>query len=231
MEAFRLSRSDERFDWWWDWWPSWIVAGGPIGRYGGGVALAWGEMDRQDGNSAFRLSTGILILVGLFLTMITVVGLSSVGVATKLNTQGLAYTTISLIRAGHLTIDRERARAHSRTRRAIAKLEHANQPVPGELMSALSRFGDVRYFYVPLLDHEGAGEIVPTLAGENPYDLGAKGNWRQIMGPGWGWLLPWQALTRGMGDEIYNWPLAPSVESRLRAKAEESFNARQRISP
>lgn len=70
MEAFRLSRSDARFSWWWDWWPSWIVAGGPIGRYAGGVMLAWKEMDRVDGGGLFRLSNGIFVAVGLMLSMI-----------------------------------------------------------------------------------------------------------------------------------------------------------------
>jgi palmitoyltransferase len=77
MEAFRLSRSDTQFKWWWHWWPSWIVAGGPIGRYGGGVALAWREMDRREGATLFRLSTGILIVVGIFLTMIASVSSST----------------------------------------------------------------------------------------------------------------------------------------------------------
>lgn len=77
MEAFRLSRSDTRFSWWWDWWPSWIVAGGPIGRYAGGVMLAWKEMDKRDGGGLFRLSNGILIAVGLMLSMIAGVSPSS----------------------------------------------------------------------------------------------------------------------------------------------------------
>lgn len=70
MEAFRLSRSNEQFEWWWNWWPSWIVAGGPLGRYGGGVVLGWRELDRKDGGGLFRLSSGVLIAVGMGLTCI-----------------------------------------------------------------------------------------------------------------------------------------------------------------
>jgi len=69
-QALRLARADQQFAWWWNWWPSWIVAGGPLGRYGGAVVLAWREMDRRDGGGLFRLSSGVLIAVGLFLTAI-----------------------------------------------------------------------------------------------------------------------------------------------------------------
>lgn len=40
------------------------------------------------------------------------------------------------------------------------------------------------------------------------------------MGKGWGWVLPWNALRRGMTqDEILNWPIAPEVADRLRDEA------------
>jgi hypothetical protein len=40
------------------------------------------------------------------------------------------------------------------------------------------------------------------------------------MGKGWGWVLPWNALRRGMTlDEILNWPIAPEVAHRLRDEA------------
>jgi palmitoyltransferase len=70
LDAFRLSWSSEQFKWWWNWWPSWIVAGGPLGRYGGAVVLGWLELDRRDGGGLFRLSSGILIAVGMFLSCI-----------------------------------------------------------------------------------------------------------------------------------------------------------------
>jgi hypothetical protein len=75
LEGLYFSRSGEQFAWWWEWWPSWIVAGGPLGRYGVGIALAWREMDRRDGGGLFRLSSGILITLGLFLSAIA--GVSS----------------------------------------------------------------------------------------------------------------------------------------------------------
>jgi palmitoyltransferase len=75
LEAWRFSRVDGQFAWWWNWWPSWIVAGGPIGRYGVAVALAWREMDREDGGGLFRFSSGVLIGLGLLLSAIA--GVSS----------------------------------------------------------------------------------------------------------------------------------------------------------
>lgn len=137
----------------------------------------------------------------------------------KLTRKALAYTTVSLIRSGQLTIDRERQRAHSRTLHAIGKLRSASQPIPKELETKLARFADVHHFYVPLPDIEGGGVIVATLPGENPYDMGDRANWELIMGKGWGWLSPFRSLRRWMGDEIFNWPLAPAVEARLRAEA------------
>lgn len=47
------------------------MAGGPIGRYIGGVALAWREMDRADGGGgAVKLSNGLFVLAGFMLSMI-----------------------------------------------------------------------------------------------------------------------------------------------------------------
>lgn len=216
LNAMHLSRADEQFSWWWDWWPSWIVAGGPLGRYGGAIVLAWREIDRRDGGGLFRLSTGVLIVFGLFLT-----GIASVSRcrAAMIDIQALAYTTVRLIRAGHLTIDRERARAHSRTQHAIDDLHAANRAIPEGLTASLKRFAEIKHFFIPLNDIDGDGEIVATLAGENPYDLGIKGNWEAVMGEGIGWLLPWKAIRRGMGDEIYNWPISSLVKARLITEA------------
>jgi hypothetical protein len=89
MEAFRLSRSNDQFDWWWNWWPSWIVAGGPLGRYGGGVVLGWKELDRRDGGGLFRLSSGVLIAVGMGLTCIAGVSVISMSVSGTKQAKGI----------------------------------------------------------------------------------------------------------------------------------------------
>lgn len=133
--------------------------------------------------------------------------------------KGLAYSTITLMRRGHLTIDRERHKSHTRTRRAIEKLRAASQPIPAKLEESLRRFTDIHHFYVPIPDSPNAGHIVATLPGESPYDFGTKGNWELVMGSGWGWLNPLRAIRRGMGDEIFNWPIAPLVEARLISEA------------
>jgi hypothetical protein len=89
---------------------------------------------------------------------------------------------------------------------------------------ALQRFADIKHFYIPL--ENGDGEIVATVPGENPYDLGPLANWGAVMGPGLGWLLPWRAIRRGMGDEIYNWPISPAVKARLVTEAERQHSVR-----
>jgi len=137
----------------------------------------------------------------------------------------LGYTTVRLLRAGQLTIDRERAKAHGRTLHAIAQLRAGNQDIPEDLSAALDRFADIRYFFVPLGD-AGTGEIVSTLPGENPYDFGVTGNWQAVMGKGLGWTMPWKAIKKGMGDEILNWPISTSVRARLIAEA-KSRHGRQ----
>jgi palmitoyltransferase len=133
--------------------------------------------------------------------------------------QGLAYSTVTLIRHGHLTIDRERQKSHTRAQHAIEKLRAASQPIPADLEKSLRRFTDIHHFYVPVPDDPDRGHIIATLPTENPYDFGAKGNWRLIMGSGWEWLNPLRAIRRGMGNEIYNWPIAPGVEARLIAES------------
>jgi hypothetical protein len=69
------------------------------------------------------------------------------------------------------------------------------------------------------LGDAGKGEIVSTLPGEKPYDLGVTGNWQAVMGKGLGWMTPWNAMRSGMGDEIFNWPISPAVKNRLVAEA------------
>jgi hypothetical protein len=39
------------------------------------------------------------------------------------------------------------------------------------------------------------------------------------MGKGLGWTMPWKAIVRGMGDEIFDWPISPLVKARLLAEA------------
>lgn len=102
--------------------------------------------------------------------------------------------------------------------------------MPIELEDKLRRFADIRHFHVPLPDLPGRAPIVATLPGENPYDLGPRGNWELVMGKGWGWLSPFRAIRRGMGEEIYNWPVAPAVQARLIKEAQrltETDNSRE----
>jgi palmitoyltransferase len=71
--AYRLSHTDPVVKGWYDWWPSWIIAGGPVGRYAGGVILSWKELDRRDGRSVLRLEVGVIAGIGLILGLIAAV--------------------------------------------------------------------------------------------------------------------------------------------------------------
>lgn len=75
---------------------------------------------------------------------------------------------------------------------------------------------------MPVSDHPEGGVVSPTLPHERAYDLRRAKNWETIMGRGWNWVLPWNALRRGMKmDDVCQWPIASEVEERLRNEAEK----------
>ncbi|CAD6572576.1 MAG: hypothetical protein TREMPRED_000578 [Tremellales sp. Tagirdzhanova-0007] len=207
IAGYRLSWADERIrTWWYAWSWSWIIAGGPIGRFTSGIILGWRELDRLDPHRIVRLEFGVLVAIGIMLGMITA---------------ALAGTTITLIISGQLTIDRERAKSHVRARMAMAKLVAKGQSVPETVKQNMDRWGEKRYFWVPV-DGDGSGIIVETLDGEKAYDHGRKRNWELVMGPGWRWIWPPNALLCKVGmntEDIFNWPIAPAVKVRLRQAA------------
>ncbi|WVF73190.1 hypothetical protein IAT40_008009 [Kwoniella sp. CBS 6097] len=275
-QAYATSWADERIrSWWWDWTWSWVVAGGPVGRYAGGVILGWRELDRIDaitregdvGPGLRRLNVGLMLGFGVVLALISA---------------GLAFSTITILLSGHLTIDRGRTSAHAQAVTAIYGLKIKGLPIPDELEEKLWRFSDRTWFFVPLplpprsstpVDSSGTrasdpitdetpksrsnrdptpeeqerqqerqqeqeqdplikenqgvlvkgGAIIPTLTCERPYDHGPRKNMQIILGTeGYGWLLPWNALRPSRSREgLFLWPLAPGVESRLRAQAEK----------
>ncbi|WWC71886.1 uncharacterized protein I206_105845 [Kwoniella pini CBS 10737] len=212
-EAYTLSWTNEYIRQnWWEWRYSWIVAGGPIGRYAGGTFLGWKELDKIDEDSILRLNVGLMVLLGIILALISA---------------GLAYTTISLLIKGNLTIDRGRSTAHNQALMAIRRLQLQNQSIPAKLEANLAKFSDQRYFFVPLPLTEGQlgrkGKIVETLPHERPYDHGLKKNLHIVLGRGWKWILPWNALRRGMDDEVFMWPIQDGVERRLREEAQRRF--------
>lgn len=82
----------------------------------------------------------------------------------------------------------------------------------------MDKWAEKRWFFVPSVD-TSKGRVVSTL--EQVYDL--DNNWQAIMGEGWGWVLPWQALRRGMSlNDICVWKIRPEVTSRLKRQAESS---------
>ena len=51
------------------------MAGGPVGRFAGGIILGWRELDTQDGGGLYRLTVGLLVAFGFILSGITAVSL------------------------------------------------------------------------------------------------------------------------------------------------------------
>ncbi|WVW86026.1 hypothetical protein I302_108064 [Kwoniella bestiolae CBS 10118] len=211
-EAYTYSRADEGIRRrWWEWGYSWVIAGGPIGRYAGGIILGWRELDRMDEGRGglMRLNVGLMVGFGIVLALITA---------------GLAFTTLSLILKGNLTIDRGRSSAHAQALNAIHKLKIQKKHIPSQLEKNLSRFSDKRWFFIPLPEElqtsEKKGIVIPTLDRERPYDHGWKKNIEIVLGSTVSWILPWNAIRRGMGDEVFLWPISEDVETRLREEAE-----------
>lgn len=78
-EAWVMACEDEGIKGkWWDWGASWIIAGGPMGRWVGGLVLGWKILDRADGGGKegeVRLQIGILVFLGLLFSAICLVSL------------------------------------------------------------------------------------------------------------------------------------------------------------
>jgi hypothetical protein len=67
--AWRIAGSSEVIrQRWWDWKPSWIIAGGPMGRWVGGLVMGWKMLDREDAGGLYgnvRLKIGVLVFLGV----------------------------------------------------------------------------------------------------------------------------------------------------------------------
>ena len=177
--------------------------------------LGWKVLDRGDGGGSLRLEIGALVGVGAVLAMITAVRpfAACTVPAVCADPQALGIATAGLIKAGHLTVDRERARSLARAREAVNTLRRAGKLVPPKTLDAMTRWQTRHYFWTPDGALPDGGCIVEYKGERDPYDHGLRGNWDLIMGRGWGWLLPWEALGRGMAkEETLNWPL--SLEAR-----------------
>ena len=130
------------------------------------------------------------------------------------------------ISTGILSVDRERAKSYTRASAAISALQARGAAVPPQLEEARRRYADVYHFYVPLPG--GGGRIVQLGSTDRPYDLGKSGNWELVMGKGWGWILPWNALRRGMSkDQLMRWPLAPDALHALKDTARGTLHVVQ----
>lgn len=219
--------SSEIIAYWWNWKWSWVVAGGPVGRFAGGIILGWRELDRQDGGGLYRLAVGLLVAFGFILSGITA---------------SLAYSTIRILRDGDFTIDRERSSAHRRILSTIKDLPR-EQPIPDKLRQNLARFSDRPAFYLPPRDIDricpGQGQdrkwdchgrknpkgyVVQLNDKARPYDHGPRMNTQLVLGTpwgeGWSWLLPWRAIRPGIeydrGERcLFNWPVAEGVRQEI----------------
>ncbi|ODN81512.1 hypothetical protein L202_01934 [Cryptococcus amylolentus CBS 6039] len=203
--AYHLACVSDSIKGWWDWPWSWIVAGGPVGRWVGGVVLGWMQLDRMSvgGPGIERLGVGVMVVVGIVLALIT---------------SGLAYSTLQTIKKGDLTIDTERRKSYHIAYRAAS--EHAtlfpSEPLPQHIADGLKRFGGPA-FYIPNSESEGDGHIVQPKHGMELYDFGETRNWELVLGSkGWGWLLPWKALGKSMPvGQVMQWPIEEEVRRKL----------------
>ncbi|OXG17937.1 hypothetical protein C367_04747 [Cryptococcus neoformans Ze90-1] len=231
--------SSEIIAYWWNWKWSWVVAGGPVGRFAGGIILGWRELDTQDGGGLYRLTVGLLVAFGFILSGITA---------------GLAYSTIQVLRDGDFAIDRERSGAHRRILSTIKDLPQ-EQPIPDKLRQDLARFSDRPAFYLPpsntdqICPDKGQdrkwgrhgrknrnGCIVQLNDKMRPYDHGPRVNTQLVLGTpwgeGWGWLLPWRAIRRSIGYDqggrwLFNWPVAEGVRQEIEGVIERGILNRQ----
>ena len=72
--AWRIACDDPSVNGWWSWKPSWVVAGGPIGRWIGGLVLGWRHLDKLDGRGIVRCSVGALAAIGGVISTMCIVG-------------------------------------------------------------------------------------------------------------------------------------------------------------
>lgn len=209
--AWAYSSIDARAARFWAWRPGWVVAGGPVGRVIVGLFLGWRGLDQQDGGGPGGVAAweiGALALVGHLLALLTT---------------ALGYSTLRHVLVGELTIDVERGKSLAKLRADIAALRARGEEPGEELLADAARFANSHWFFVPLDSDEWAGAVLPALDGERPYDLGAWGNFGQLISRGRGisWLAPWNVLRASVPDsELWNWPVAPAVHARLFADAE-----------
>lgn len=59
-------------EWWWATWWSW-VCGGPLGRWIGGIALGWKELDKLDPREEENVEIAALVFIGQILGLMTLV--------------------------------------------------------------------------------------------------------------------------------------------------------------
>ncbi|WVQ73020.1 hypothetical protein IAR50_002583 [Cryptococcus sp. DSM 104548] len=204
--AYHLACVSDSIQGWWDWPWSWVVAGGPVGRWVGGVVLGWLELDRTslDGPGVERLGVGVMVVAGMVLALIT---------------SGLAYSTLQTIKKGDLTIDTERRKSAQIAHRAAS--EHStlfpSQPLPQKIAKDLIRFG-APAFFIPDPENGLNRRIVQPESGMELYDFGGARNRELVLGSkGWGWLLPWRALRKSVPDEkMMQWPIEEETLQRLR---------------
>lgn len=176
-------------DWWWAKGWSW-VCGGPLGRALIGIALGWKALDGEDPRPERALDIGAIWGIGQILGAMTV---------------ALAYSALTALARGQLTVDIARARSAAR------------DP---------DRFAQRTRFYVPITTHRSsspqspqspkdpqgspAGDIagvLVTIADAALYDTPATRRWVLR-----GKRRPWRVLvSEWTPDELAHWPIRPDV--------------------
>lgn len=149
--------------------------------------------------------------------------MTAIGSVLGIVTMALAYTTIRQIRAGELGIDFQRSRTFARAVKEASDLQRQGSEVGQELKAKMERFAPSHWFFVPVQHDRYTGVVLPFA---RPYDAGPGANFRLMVsrGRGW-WFLPWNAVRRGIDEEVWNWPVAPSARLALEAEAKRTVAA------
>lgn len=180
--VYRFSTSDlATRQLWWDWWGSWIVFGGPVGRYFGGLILGYIRypITASKPNSLLEGPNGRLaglVFPGALISLFTMVSSNKLVTSVLFNgaRQGLLVSMLHIILGGELTVERARRRMFER---AKANLNH-DADLLGHTLDPR------RYLFFADADQDEpgvyTGRVIRT--SNRPFERGTfRDNWNQVV--------------------------------------------------
>ncbi|ORY74988.1 hypothetical protein BCR35DRAFT_306382 [Leucosporidium creatinivorum] len=211
-EVVRVTWSTEamREDWWSRWW-SW--AGGPVWRYGAALLLGYRRYHQRDNASSSlaidalssspsspyaslatpHLTPLLLVVSGGFVWWVAV---------------AMTTTIINNARRGLSTVQVERIRRWKLLSREARSTSLS--PIPAPAYDPRIRL----WVPLPREEYPDGGAVVHVDPTEPLFDLGARQNWRLLMGEHvWQWFVPW------IKTQIDDFQLNPEVVRKLQDEA------------